>query len=178
MTARRGWCPDVHAPMAAADGLIVRVKPPLGRLSAKAARVIAAAALRDGSGMIELTARANLQVRGLRPDSAPQFAATMVAAGLAAADPAVERRRNVLVSPQAGADPAIAGDPEAVAATLLGALAMAHELEALPGKFGWLVDGGGVASVAGSAADILIRLGPDGALVSVAGAGLVHACDV
>ena len=32
--AVRGWCPDAWRPMAAGDGLIVRVKPRLGRLSA------------------------------------------------------------------------------------------------------------------------------------------------
>jgi precorrin-3B synthase len=130
---RRGWCPTVHAPMPSGDGLLVRVKPPLGCLSPAQARALAAAAARDGNGVIELTSRANLQVRGLAPDSAGRFARAMVDAGLAAPDPAVEGRRSVAVLPLP--DPATAR----VAAALEGALAQDDALAALPAKFGFAV---------------------------------------
>ena len=42
MSRRRGWCPSLYDPMATGDGLLVRVKPPGARLSAAAARALAA----------------------------------------------------------------------------------------------------------------------------------------
>jgi precorrin-3B synthase len=95
----RGWCPDVHAPMPSGDGLLVRVKPPGGRLPSAALRAIAAGAERYGNGILELTSRGNIQVRGLTDNAAPPFAAAMVDAGLADPDPARESRRNVITIP-------------------------------------------------------------------------------
>ena len=95
----RGWCPGIHEPMPSGDGLLVRVKPPGGRLPAAALRAIADGAERHGNGIIELTSRGNLQIRGLTAVSAPRFAAAMVQAGLAHPDPARESRRNVITLP-------------------------------------------------------------------------------
>jgi precorrin-3B synthase len=95
----RGWCPGVHEPMPSGDGMLVRVKPPGGRLPAAALRAIAESAERHGNGVIELTSRGNLQIRGLTAVSAPHFAAAMVQAGLADPDPARESRRNVITLP-------------------------------------------------------------------------------
>jgi len=85
--------------MPSGDGLLVRVKPPGGRLPAAALRAIADGAIRYGNGAIDLTSRGNLQIRGLSAGSAPSFAEAMVAAGLADADPERERRRNVIAVP-------------------------------------------------------------------------------
>lgn len=52
---------------AAADGGLARIRIPGGALTARQLRVVAAAARELGSGVIELTSRANLQVRGLPP---------------------------------------------------------------------------------------------------------------
>ncbi|WP_326638541.1 precorrin-3B synthase [Streptosporangium sp. NBC_01755] len=52
---------------AAADGGLARIRVPGGALTARQLRVVAAAARELGSGVIELTSRANLQVRGLPP---------------------------------------------------------------------------------------------------------------
>jgi precorrin-3B synthase len=90
----RGWCPTVHAPMPSGDGLLVRVKPFGGRLSPIALRALAAAVAEHGNGVVELTGRGNLQIRGVR--DAPTFASAMVAAGLADANPDREARRNVI----------------------------------------------------------------------------------
>ena len=95
----RGWCPGLHEPMPSGDGLLVRVKPPGGRLPAAALRAIADGAERHGNGIIELTSRGNLQIRGLTAASAPAFAAAMVQARLADPDPARESRRNVITLP-------------------------------------------------------------------------------
>ena len=130
---RRGWCPSVFAPMPTGDGLLARVKPPGARLTQAQARALAAAARRDGNGAIELTARGNVQVRGLTDASAPRFAHAMVDAALACADADAERRRNVVVSPLADAEAA------RIAAELEACVATDASLAALPPKFGFAV---------------------------------------
>ena len=112
----RGWCPSVHEPMESGDGLLARVKPPGGRLPAAALRAVAEAVACHGNGTVELTARGNLQIRGLTAASAPGFAAAMVAAGLADRDPERERRRNVITLPPY--DDAMAAAVEAVMVTV------------------------------------------------------------
>ncbi len=160
---RRGWCPTVFAPMPSGDGLLVRVKPPLGRLLAVQARALAAAAARDGNGVLELTGRANLQIRGLTAASAERFARAMVGAGLASPDPAAERRRTVAVAPLADAASLD------VAASLEDALTQDDALAALPAKFGFAV------ALSGIAADV--RLYPSGEFWAVwpDGAGIAAA---
>ena len=65
--AIKGWCPTLLSPMQSGDGWLARVKPSAGVLTAAAVRLIADAARRHGNGHIDLTSRANLQVRGLKP---------------------------------------------------------------------------------------------------------------
>jgi len=160
MTVRRGWCPSLYEPMATGDGLLVRVKPPAARLTSAAARAVGDAATRFGNGVVELTRRGNLQVRGLSADGVPGFAAAMVTAGLADPDPDVERRRVVMPPPLAGDDPAVALDSLALA-DLIERIVPAD----LPPKFGIAIDGGGVLAGA-PAADIVIRAGAADALAT------------
>ena len=67
---RRGWCPSLFAPMQSGDGLLLRVKPRLGVIPAPEARALADAARRLGNGMLGLTNRGNLQLRGFTEASA------------------------------------------------------------------------------------------------------------
>jgi sulfite reductase beta subunit-like hemoprotein len=102
--------------MPSGDGLLARVKPPGGRLPASALRAIARGARQHGNGIIELTSRGNIQIRGLTVESARHFAAAMVAAGLADPDPARESRRNVITIPPCD-DARVAAIEEMLAAT-------------------------------------------------------------
>jgi precorrin-3B synthase len=136
----KGWCPSLFEPMAAADGLLVRVKPRVAGISAAQLRALADAAESYGSGRVEITNRANFQMRGLTAESVRVFADAMRAAGLASADPAAERRRSIVVA--AGLTP----DMMAVALRLEAWLEQDDALQALPAKFGYAV--GEVAGVA------------------------------
>ncbi len=104
--------------MPSGDGLLARVKPFGGRLLAVALRAIADAADECGNGVVELTSRGNLQIRGLTASSAPRFAAAMLAAGLADPDPARESRRNVITMPPY--DDALAAEIEGILANIEG----------------------------------------------------------
>ncbi|WP_419900036.1 hypothetical protein [Roseomonas sp. USHLN139] len=95
MSAVKGWCPSLFAPMLSGDGHLLRVRPFSARLSAAQARGIAALA----PGAIELTNRGNLQLRGLAADQLEPVAQALLAAGLAWPDPAEEGRRNLCTPP-------------------------------------------------------------------------------
>jgi precorrin-3B synthase len=158
MTAlRKGWCPTLLSPMQSGDGWLARVKPSAGTLGAGAARLIADAARRYGNGEIDLTSRANLQIRGLTLRSAEQFADIIVSHGLASEHPSVESVRNVMASPLGADDPHAEFDSHALASEIEAMLAGEPALEALPPKFGILVDGGGVLPLSDVSSDINVR---------------------
>jgi len=115
---KRGWCPGVHAPMPSGDGLLIRVKPFGGRLTADALRTLAIVAAGCGNGAVELTGRGNIQLRGLSQVTAPLAAAALIDAGLADPDPAREARRNVIAVPPC--DDVLVGEIEAVLAAIPG----------------------------------------------------------
>lgn len=154
--AVRGWCPGALRPMQSGDGLVVRVRPRLGRFSQTQVQAIAAAALRHGSGVIDLTSRANLQMRGVRSEAHADLIADLDAAGLVDATEADEARRNILVGPFADAtEDDIARLVEAV---LPG-------LPPLPGKFGFAVDCGTARVLARASADLRVERDAEGALM-------------
>jgi precorrin-3B synthase len=169
----RGCCPSVFAPMPSGDGLLARVKPPSARLPAAAARQLAAAAARFGNGAIELTSRAAIQVRGLRMRDAAAFAAAMVSAGLADADPEVERRRAVIAAPLLGVDPGASPDADELAAAIEAVLARDPRLASLPPKFRVSVDGGGVLPLGDVGADIRVVCENGRSLVAIESVGVI-----
>ena len=91
--------------METGDGLLARVRVPRGRLSLDQARALADAALRCGNGIIGLSARANLHLRGLSEQTLPDLHARLEDAELIDADPEVERLRNIVASPLDDLDP-------------------------------------------------------------------------
>jgi precorrin-3B synthase len=153
--APKGWCPGVYEPMATGDGLLVRIKPPNATLRGGAARQLAESALRHGNGVIELTNRGGIQVRGLQQDTVQPFAAAMVRAGLVDADPETERRRAVIVAPLANARVL------AVATRVEQALCSDPGLAALPTKFAVTVDGDDTLSLGDIGSDIRVMCGTE-----------------
>ncbi len=173
---RRGFCPGLYTPMASGDGLLVRVKPFTPLLAAATLRALGRAAAEHGNGRIELTSRGHLQVRGLRADSVEPFARDMLALGLAGADRAAERRRSLTVSPLAGRDETCAADTLMMSQALTDAVAQAAELEALPAKFHFAVDGGGALPLGDPGCDVLLRAGRGAWHVGWEGGGSIR-CD-
>lgn len=139
--SRRDRCPGVLALHEAADGWLARVRVPGGRLTGHGMLALAEVSERLGNGLVYLTARANVQLRGLAPDAAAQLAAALGAAGLL---PSAEhdRARNVLAGPLAGRAPTALDDVDAVVAQLDERLLASEPLRELPGRFCFLVDDG------------------------------------
>lgn len=173
--APRGWCPSLHEPMLSGDGLLLRVKPRAARLTAAEARLVAAEAARHGNGAIDLTQRGNLQPRGFSADGARRFAEAMVAAGLARAEPAVERGRNLLAPPLLGVDAGIAPGTEALVTALADAMAT---WPPLPAKFGVVVDGGGLLPLAAERADLHLHCRGPRIDIRLGGGDAVATCGV
>jgi len=143
----KGWCPGVRRPMQSGDGLLVRVRPWAGALTLDQAMGLADIAATLGNGHIDLTRRANLQIRGLSEERSPALRDALDRIGLLEA----EEARNVMVDPLAG--------PEVRALALALGRALPRDL---PAKFGCLVDGGGPLSIAGERADIALCLTAEG----------------
>ncbi|MGU3536914.1 precorrin-3B synthase [Methylobacterium sp. A54F] len=103
--SRRGWCPSLARPMPTGDGLLARVHPPLGRLTTAQLRHVAEAARRFGNGHVDVTARANLQVRGVTEASRCALADALTLAGLGDVRADGGPQRLTLTSPLAGLAP-------------------------------------------------------------------------
>lgn len=139
-------CPGVLRLHEAADGLLARVRLPGGRLDARGMRAVAMAS-RLGNGIVELTSRASLQVRGLVDDG---LVVPLDAAGLLPSA-SHERVRNILASPLAGPE------VDALVTELDARLCAEPELANLPGRFLFAVDDG--TGLHGRAADVTIMVG-------------------
>ncbi|MDQ2106284.1 precorrin-3B synthase [Azospirillum isscasi] len=151
---RRGMCPGVLAPMEVGDGLLVRVRVPAGVLPAAAARRIAELGRRYGNGLVDLSHRGNLQLRGVGAADMEALIAELRALGYVSDDVESEAVRNVLTSPTAGLDGTAVLDVRPYALALDARLAADRALHRLPPKFGWLVDGGGQATLFDSSTDV------------------------
>ncbi|MBX3540174.1 MAG: hypothetical protein KF735_21215 [Chelatococcus sp.] len=119
---RRGWCPGALRPMATGDGLLVRLRLTAGHLPAATARLIADLAMRHGNGLIDLSSRANLQLRGVTEASLGPLQAELAQAGLLDESPAHEAARNVLASPLSDCDLTALCDAHGAAQALEAAL--------------------------------------------------------
>ncbi|MCW2306030.1 precorrin-3B synthase [Rhodobium gokarnense] len=173
---RKGWCPSLLTPMASGDGFLARVKPTAATVSAEAARALAEAAQRYGNGLVDVTNRSNLQFRGFSPDGIAPFADVVFRHGLAHDSAPVEQVRNVAASPLGADDPTATFGAHRAARAIEAMLAMSPELFALPGKFGFSVDGGGALPLGDVGADVLFVPGSSGVAVRVAGAPLMADC--
>lgn len=145
---RRGACPSLREPMQTGDGLLVRLRPVGGVISPSQLGAIAELAARFGNGQIEITARGNVQVRGLRAEGVAEFARAVEAVV------AIETGLVIETSALAGLDPREIADPRPLAEAIRGAVAGGALEAALGPKVTVVVDGGGTAGCGELSADI------------------------
>ncbi|WP_407167167.1 precorrin-3B synthase [Bradyrhizobium sp. ORS 111] len=158
--AIKGWCPGALRPMQSGDGLVVRIRPRGGRLDAAQAAGIAELAGQYGNGLIDLTSRANLQIRGVEDGGHLPLLDGLAQLGLLDPDPETEARRNVLVTPFW-----TEGEETCVLAAEL-ELALGGASPELPTKFGFAIDDGRERVLAGASADIRIERDAAGRLLA------------
>jgi precorrin-3B synthase len=148
----RGACPTVATPMQTGDGLLARI------ISNEPINVEKLIALCDaseshGNGIVEITQRGSLQVRGLTEASAPLFAETVKTLGIGA-----DNRPPLLTSPLFGLDADESFDSTPLLSQLSAAIHRERtDLVGLGPKVSVLVDGGGSLHLDAVSADVRIE---------------------
>jgi precorrin-3B synthase len=155
----RGACPSLHAPMPSGDGLLVRMTL-RSTLSLETFAALCAAARRHGNGVMEITARGNVQIRGLTRRSAEEFATDVTALGIA--PPAGVP---ITISPLAGLE----GGETIDVTPLAERLAEAAGASALGPKVSIVLDGGGSLHLEAVSADVRLVWSEAGWHVALAG---------
>lgn len=135
-------CPGLLRIVPALDGGICRVKLACGQLGVAQAYSIADAATLCASGVLELTNRSNLQIRGVRSEDRERLIDRLLAAGLGPRDAAADDVRNLLVSPAFGLDETALLDIAPLAGQLLEHLQSRPAFRQLSPKFALQLDGG------------------------------------
>ena len=158
-------CPGILTLHPARDGHVARIRLPGGYVRRAQWAALAALAADFGDGCLDLTARGNVQLRGLQPTAAAELARRAARAGLLPSG-AHDRSRNITASPLSG----LGGRRplRRLVGALDAALIADPELAALPGRFLCAVDDGtGGAALADS--DLGLRRSSGRVEVFVAG---------
>ncbi|SET30484.1 hypothetical protein [Paracoccus homiensis] len=154
----KGWCPGAYRPMMSGDGLILRVRPFRSQLDPTQVAVLCDLAEDLGHGTLDLTSRANIQIRGLTEAGHDSALQRLMAARLLDPDPATEARRNIVMHPD--------HRPGELTDRLYLALCTGlGSLPELPGKMGFALDTGAYAMLGAASADFRFELSRDGQLI-------------
>jgi precorrin-3B synthase len=150
-------CPGMLTLHPARDGDVARVRLPGGYVTRRQWSAIAELACELGDGNIDITARGNVQVRGLEPGTAARLAKRAAYAGLLPSG-SHDRARNITASPLAG----LGHHPpaRALVRALDAAIISDPDLAALPGRFVFAVDDGTGGAALGRSDVGLRRAGP------------------
>jgi precorrin-3B synthase len=157
-------CPGALQVHQAADGALARIRLPGGALTAAQLAALADAAGRLGSGTLELTARGNLQIRGITEVAA--ITDGIAAAGLLPST-THERARNIVASPLSGRAGGNA-DVRTWVRELDTAICAEPRLAELGGRFWFSLDDGR-ADVSGLGADVGAHVFQDRVALLLAG---------
>ncbi len=166
-----GWCPSVLRPMPLDDGLMVRIRVWMNTLVPEQVMGLADLAERYGAGVVELTNRANIQLRGLTEDEHALLVPELDALGLARIDRTPSARVNVTLNPMRPAG-LTDNEQDVFCAAMLSDLLSQTGVETLPQKFGFVVDTGPVRYLADVPGDVRIEASGDRVIVRADG------CDV
>jgi precorrin-3B synthase len=147
--------------MPTGDGLLVRLTPAGPTIRPEALMALCTAARSCGNGVIEITSRGSIQIRGLTEVSVQRFAAAVGAIDMALSDDPP-----VLCDPLAGLDREKVLDATAIAAELRVAIAAEAFATDLGPKISVVIDGGGALHLDAVPADVRLRAQVSGDRVS------------
>lgn len=149
---RRAACPSLAVPMITGDGLLARLRPTIPDLTIAQCRMLAAAAVTHGNGILEVTARGSLQIRGLRPETVEPLRAAIDAAQIAP-----QTGVAIEIPPLAGLDASEIADARAMVSALRVAIGTMKPAPVLAPKLSIIVDGGGRFNLSALSADIRLK---------------------
>lgn len=136
------YCPGILHAVAEKDGFLIRIRVPGGLIDAHQLGMVAALSAAFADGQVEITARANLQLRAIKERSLPEIVDGLTSAGLF---PSLrhDRVRNIVTSPLAGLDSEEAVDTRSLVRELDQQLIADDAFVDIPPKFSFGIYGGG-----------------------------------
>ena len=126
------------------DAYMARMRIPGGVLKSFQLRELARAACDLTSGYIQITTRANLQMRLIQPKDAPAFLERIQGCGLHTRGAGADNIRNLTCNPTAGIDPQELIDTLPLVRDIGQQILNNREFYNLPRKFNIAFDGGGI----------------------------------
>lgn len=145
------------------EAFMLRLRLPGGILSSHQARGLADVAERFGGGTIDVTTRANLQIREIGAAHPIDVLTALDELGLTSRGAGADNIRNLTGSPLAGIDPDELIDTRPLTRALYHHILNHRELYGLPRKFNISFDGGGSIAMLEDTADIgfaAVKVGP------------------
>ncbi|WP_244945002.1 precorrin-3B synthase [Nostoc sphaeroides] len=155
MLSEFATCPGLFYATPAADGILSRIRIPGGIISSQQCRAIADIAEQHGGNYVDVTNRANLQVREIRTGINAEVLKHLQYMGLGSRNPVVDHIRNIMTSPTAGIDPLELIDTRPFVQSWDDYIAAHPALSGLSAKFSVCFDGGGIIRVCDRLNDIL-----------------------
>ncbi|QLE41111.1 precorrin-3B synthase [Nostoc sp. C052] len=147
-------CPGLFYAIPAADGILSRVRIPGGIITSQQCRAIAEIADQHGGGYIDVTNRANLQIREIRTGINAEVLKYLQLMGLGSSNTLVDHIRNIMTSPTAGIDPQELIDTRPFVQGWDDYIAAHPALSGLSAKFSVCFDGSGIIRVCDRLNDI------------------------
>ncbi|NQE38355.1 precorrin-3B synthase [Microcoleus asticus] len=149
-------CPGLFYGSRARDGILSRMRIPGGILNAHQCRTIADLVDRYSTGCLQVTNRANLQIRDLNSPVSDEVWQDLLELGLASRRIEVDPIRNIMASPTAGIDRQQLLDTRPLVKAWDDYLQTHPELSELSPKFSIGFDGGELVSIRDLRNDILL----------------------
>jgi len=146
------------------DAFMLRLRLPGGIVSSHQAKGLADIAERFGGGTLDVTTRANLQIREIGAAHPIAVLSAIDELGLTSRGAGADNIRNLTGSPLAGIDPHELIDTRPLTRALYHHILNHRELYGLPRKFNISFDGGGRIAMLEDTADIgfaAVRVGPE-----------------
>ncbi|MHB1675427.1 MAG: precorrin-3B synthase [Acidobacteriaceae bacterium] len=141
MKVGENLCPGIIHAVPAKDGFLIRIRIPGGMIDMSQLRIIADISSAFADGAIELTSRANIQLRAIKRQNLEQVVEEIALAGLLPS-PLHDRVRNIVTSPIAGLDAEELIDPRPLIRQLDQRLRAEAIFADLHPKFSFAVHGG------------------------------------
>jgi ferredoxin-nitrite reductase len=149
-------CPGLFYDTPAQDGILSRMRIPGGIIDSKQCQAIADIADQYGGGYIDVTNRANIQIREIRTGINAVVLQRLQAMGIGSRNWAVDHIRNIMTSPTAGIDSQEIIDTRPLVQAWNNYIQEHAELSELSAKFSVCFDGGGLVSVCDRLNDIML----------------------
>ncbi len=153
----------------AQDSFMLRLRVPGGIIHSHQMRGLARMAEQWGYGRLDLTTRANVQIREFRPRSIVDVLNTVQKLGMTSRGSGADNIRNVTASPISGFDPTELIDVQPFADAMQNYISNSRDMFALPRKFNIAFDNGGAISTLADTNDIgfvAVRVGEGKAVPS------------